>query len=74
MPGRWCAASCRFGTSCLLKERKGIDKITIGEGMVTMDRKDRETPAHAFATLGYNALKKRYGVRSINVLYPNTGC
>ena len=57
----------------LLKER-GIDKITIGEGMVTMDPKDRETPAHAFATLGYNALKKRYGVRSINVLYPNTGC
>ena len=50
----------------LLKER-GIDKITIGEGMVTMDPKDRETPAHAFDTLGYNALKKRYGVKSINV-------
>ena len=31
----------------LLKEQ-GIDKITIGEGMVTYDTKDTETPAHAF--------------------------
>jgi uncharacterized protein (DUF362 family) len=51
----------------LLKER-GIEDITIGEGMVTREVKDPETPAHAFETLGYNLLKKRYGVRVVNVL------
>ncbi|MGD9039915.1 MAG: DUF362 domain-containing protein [Desulfobacteraceae bacterium] len=50
----------------LLKER-GIDDITIGEGTVVHKAKDRETPAHAFKTLGYHALKKRYGVKFINV-------
>ncbi len=50
----------------LLKER-GVDDITIAEGMVTMDPKDRETPAHAFETLGYNLLRKRYGIKSLNV-------
>jgi uncharacterized protein (DUF362 family) len=50
----------------LLKER-GIDHITIGEGTVTMDPKDRETPAHAFESLGYNTLKRRYGIKVINV-------
>jgi len=49
----------------LLKER-GIDHITIGEGMVAQ-AKDRETPAHAFESLGYNRLNKRYGVKAINV-------
>ena len=51
---------------CLLKER-GIDDITIGEGTVVFDPKDRETAAHAFQTLGYNTLKKRYGVKCLNV-------
>jgi uncharacterized protein (DUF362 family) len=50
----------------LLKER-GIDDITIGEGMVLSQAKDKETPAHAFETLGYNALKKKYGVKAVNV-------
>ena len=50
----------------LLKER-GVADITIGEGMVTRDPKDRETPAHAFETLGYGALKKRYGIKYVNV-------
>jgi uncharacterized protein (DUF362 family) len=50
----------------LLKEY-GIDKITIGEGMVTFDPKDTETPAHAFESLGYPLLRKRYGVEYINV-------
>lgn len=50
----------------LLKER-GIDDITIGEGIVTSNPKDRDTPAHAFETLGYGVLKKRYGVKLINV-------
>lgn len=50
----------------LLKER-GIDDITIGEGMITRNPKDVATPAHAFETLGYNALQRRYGVNTINV-------
>lgn len=49
----------------LLKER-GIDDITIGEGIVVR-LKDKETPAHAFESLGYNVLKKRYGVKPINI-------
>ena len=49
----------------LLKER-GIDDISIGEGMV-INPKDRETPAYAFEALGYNILNKRYGVKPINV-------
>jgi len=49
----------------LLKER-GIDRITIAEGTVTYDPKDRETAAHAFETLGYNVLRKRYGVKTLN--------
>ena len=50
----------------LLKER-GIDDITIGEGTVLRHPKDSETPEHAFETLGYGVLKKRYGVRCISV-------
>ena len=51
----------------LLKER-GIETITIGEGVVTADPKDYATPAHAFKTLGYGELKKRYGVEFVNVM------
>lgn len=50
----------------LLKER-GIEEITILEGITTFDPKDRETPAHAFETLGYPALHKRYGVKTLNI-------
>jgi uncharacterized protein (DUF362 family) len=50
----------------LLKER-GIDDITIGEGSVSMNRKDSATAAHAFETLGYGVLKQKYGIRYINV-------
>jgi len=50
----------------LLKER-GIDDITIGEGMVTLDPRDTATPAHAFESLGYGKLKQRYGVRYVNI-------
>ena len=49
----------------LLKER-GIENLVIGEGMVSFDPRDKETPAHAFETLGYNRLKKRFGVETIN--------
>jgi uncharacterized protein (DUF362 family) len=51
----------------LLKDH-GVDDITIGEGVITADPKDRETPAHAFATLGYDTLAKRYGVKTLNVM------
>ena len=50
----------------LLKER-GINDITIGEGMVTFNPKDTQTPAHAFETLGYGVLKQKYGIKFINV-------
>ncbi len=49
----------------LLKER-GIDDITVAEGMV-VDPKDTETPAHAFESLGYGILKQRYGIKYLNV-------
>ncbi len=50
----------------LLKEH-GVDDIIIGEGMVTYRPRDRETPLHAFESLGYNILSRRYGVKCINV-------
>lgn len=53
-------------TIILLKEL-GIDDITIGEGMVTMNPKDTATPAHAFETLGYGVLKQKYGIKYINI-------
>jgi uncharacterized protein (DUF362 family) len=49
-----------------LKER-GVDDIVIGEGIVQRDPKDKETPIHAFETLGYNTLNKRYGVKCLNI-------
>jgi len=50
----------------LLKDR-GIDDISIGEGTVVHNPKDYETAADAFETLGYGSLKKRYGVKCINI-------
>jgi uncharacterized protein (DUF362 family) len=50
----------------LLKD-SGIGAITIGEGMVTR-RGDRQTPADAFERLGYNRLKRRYGVRTVDIM------
>ena len=50
----------------LLKER-GIDDITIAEGSVMADPKDMQTAKHAYKTLGYGVLNKRYGVRSLNI-------
>jgi len=51
---------------CILKDH-GVSKITIVEGTVVSDPKDRETPQHAFDSLGYKTLNKRYGVNYINV-------
>ncbi len=50
----------------LLKEH-GIEDITIGEGIVA-DPKDTETPAHAFETLGYENLRKKYNIKYINIM------
>jgi len=50
----------------LLKEH-GVRDITIGEGTVTWDPKDRETARHINSTLGYQVLEKRYGVKCINI-------
>jgi uncharacterized protein (DUF362 family) len=50
----------------LLKER-GVSEITIGEGTVVFDPKDKETALHSFEYLGYNVLRDRYGVKSVNV-------
>ncbi len=44
----------------------GVGSITIGEGTLTMDPSDRETPAHAFESLGYNDLAKRFDIKIIN--------
>ncbi len=49
----------------LLKEL-GVDEIVIGEGMV-IEPKDKETPRQAFESLGYNVLKRRYGVKCFNI-------
>jgi len=45
----------------------GINNIVIGEGTVVSNPKDKETPQHAFESLGYKKLKERYGVQYINV-------
>nr|MDO8087460.1 DUF362 domain-containing protein [Candidatus Sigynarchaeum springense] len=53
-------------TITLLAER-GVKDITIGEGIITYDPKDKETPADAWEKLGYNTLAKRYGVKIVNL-------
>jgi uncharacterized protein (DUF362 family) len=50
----------------LLKEH-GIQDITIGEGMVT-GHGDRKTPADAFERLGYTALGRRYGLKTVDIM------
>ncbi|MFW9899472.1 MAG: DUF362 domain-containing protein [Candidatus Thorarchaeota archaeon] len=50
----------------LLKE-KDIENITIGEGIVTEDPKDKETALDAWERLGYNKLIERYGVKVYNL-------
>jgi len=50
----------------LLKER-GVGDIVIGEGTVLRDPKDVAAQIHAFESLGYGQLKKKYGVRYVNI-------
>lgn len=51
---------------CILREQ-GIEDITIGEGIVG-DPEDTKTPAHAFETLGYEHLRRKHGVKLVNVM------
>jgi len=46
----------------------GVSDITIGEGTVVMDPKDTDTQLHAFRSLGYDTLTKRYGLKVVNIL------
>jgi len=52
----------------LLKE-KGIEDITIGEGITAMggEKKDTENALDAWERLGYNKLNEKYGVKAINL-------
>jgi uncharacterized protein (DUF362 family) len=45
----------------------GVKHITIGEGSVLFNPRDRQTQAGAFESLGYNRLKERYGVHVVSV-------
>ncbi len=51
----------------LLAER-GVSDITIGEGMVLSRGKGRDASQHAFETLGYAELGRRYGVKALNLM------
>ncbi len=51
----------------LLSEH-GVDDISIVEGSVTLNPKDTSQQAtHAYESLGYNTLAKKYGVKTVNV-------
>lgn len=50
----------------ILKEW-GVEDIVIGEGLVLGTPNDMETPRRAFESLGYFELKKRYGVKPLNI-------
>jgi len=52
--------------TAVLKEQ-GVRDILIGEGTVLRDPKDLQAQDHAFETLGYGKLKKRYGVKTVNI-------
>ncbi|MHA1149012.1 MAG: DUF362 domain-containing protein [Promethearchaeota archaeon] len=50
----------------LLLKEKGIEDITIGEGIITEDPSDKETSKIAYESLGYNKLIERYGIKVYN--------
>lgn len=50
----------------LLKEI-GVEDITIGDGPVLFDPKDKDIVLRAFESLGYETLKRRYGVKLVNI-------
>ncbi len=56
----------RGGHGALLKDQ-GIHDIAIGEGPVLLDQRDKDLVLRAFQGLGYERLKKRYGVKLVNI-------
>ena len=50
----------------LLKDH-GVDSITIGEGLIPYDPKDKSAHENAVDYLGYRSFEKKYGVRLIDV-------
>ncbi|MGC8659152.1 MAG: DUF362 domain-containing protein [Desulfomonilaceae bacterium] len=50
----------------LLAER-GVQNISIGEAPVLLDPRDKDVTDRAFAALGYRTLRKRYGVKLLNL-------
>lgn len=51
----------------LLKEH-GVDDITIAEGSVVANLKDKAMQFQAYKSLGYHTLEKRYGVKCVSIL------
>jgi uncharacterized protein (DUF362 family) len=45
----------------------GLNDITIGEGTVVLDPKDKESQEDAYRYLGYRSLEKQYGIKCVNV-------
>jgi uncharacterized protein (DUF362 family) len=45
----------------------GFNDITIGEGPVLLDPRDKDIAIQAFENLGYTYLEKRFGVKLVNV-------
>ncbi|MBD3211434.1 MAG: DUF362 domain-containing protein [Candidatus Lokiarchaeota archaeon] len=45
---------------------EGFSDITIGEGIITEDKDDKETAKQAFEYLGYYDLQERYGIKVYN--------
>ena len=51
----------------LLLKEYGIRRILIGDGTVLWNPKDMRTQQHAFESLGYGLLEKRYGIKCVNI-------
>ena len=51
----------------IILKQMGVSDITIGEGTVVFDPKDRSTQFDAFQKLGYQTLAQRHGVKLLNV-------
>jgi len=51
----------------LLLKEQGVEDISICEGTVLRDPRDRVSQNHAYETLGYGILAKRFGVKLLSV-------
>ncbi len=46
---------------------KGAGEIVIGEGIITIDPDDKETPRLAFESLGYNEIARKYDANIVHI-------